>query len=136
MYPVISFAADTQFSGKKDEFLSIGTNKQKLIWLVSDVLRKMDCIVMKAQEDADVDIVKAALETSHLHTTTLIGEDTDLLVLLLHYHEKPHWKSLYCRSDKTTTGNAKAYNINHLKEMIENNMTFVFSIVIKFVCMP
>jgi len=81
--------------------------------------------MMKAQEDADVDIVKAALETSHLHITTLIGEDTDqsdLLVLLLHYHEKPHWKSLFFRSDKTTTSNAKVYNINHLKEMIRNNM--------------
>src|SRR6218665_3961523 len=32
--------------------------------------------------DADTEIVKAAVETSHLHTTTLIGEDTDLLVLL------------------------------------------------------
>src|SRR6218665_2835668 len=26
MYPVISFTADTEFSGKKDEFLSIGRN--------------------------------------------------------------------------------------------------------------
>jgi len=34
--------------------------------------------------DADVDIVKAAVEASCLHTTTLIG-DTDFLVLLLYY---------------------------------------------------
>src|SRR6218665_2890499 len=68
MYPVISFTAYTEFSGKKDEFLSIGSNKQKFIWLVSDALRKMDCIVMNAQGDADVDIVKAAVERSRLHT--------------------------------------------------------------------
>ena len=79
----------------------------------------MDCIVMNAQGDADVDIVKAAVEISRLHTTTLIGEDTDLLVLLLHY-VKPHCKSLYFRSDKTT-GRAKVYNINYLRELIGND---------------
>src|SRR6218665_2494064 len=115
MYPVISFTADTEFLGKKDEFLSIGSNKQKLIWF-----RKMDCLVMNAQGDADVDTVKAAVETSRLHTTTLIGEDTDLLILLLHY-VKPRCKSLYFRSDKTT-GKAKVYNINYLKEMIGNDL--------------
>src|SRR6218665_3942710 len=115
MYPVISFTAYTEFSGKKDEFLSIGSNEQKLIWLVSDALRKMDCIVRNAQGDADVDIAKAAVETSRLHTTTLIGEDADLLVLLLHY-VKPHCKSLYFRSDKTTGYKAKVYSINYLKE--------------------
>ena len=64
MYPVISFTSYTEFSGKKDEFLSIGSNKQKLIWLVSDALRKMDWIVMNAQGDADFDMAKAAVETS------------------------------------------------------------------------
>ena len=65
--------------------------------------------------------MKTAVETSRLHTTTLIGEDTDLLVLLLCYHVKPHRKSFYFRSDKTT-GNAKVENTNYLKEMIGNNM--------------
>ena len=58
MYPVISFTAETELSGKKEEFLSRAINKQKLIWLVSDALRKMDCIVVNASGDADVDIVK------------------------------------------------------------------------------
>jgi len=72
----------------KDEFLSIGTNKQKLLWLVIDEVRKMDCIVMNTQGDAGVEIVMAAVETSSLHTTMLIGKDTDLLVLQFHYHVK------------------------------------------------
>ena len=41
--------------------------------------------VVNAPGDADIDIVKALVETSLLHTTTLIGEDTDILVLLLYY---------------------------------------------------
>jgi len=118
-YPVISFTAETEFSGKKEEFLSRAENKQKLLWLVSDALRK-NCTVVNALGDADVDIVKVAVETSLLHTTTLIGEDTDLLVLLLHY-VKPHCKSLNFRSDKTKD-DGKVYNINHLQNIIGNEI--------------
>ena len=41
--------------------------------------------MVNALGDADVDIVKAAVKASCLHTNTLIGEDTDLPVLLLYY---------------------------------------------------
>src|SRR6218665_404159 len=43
------------------------------------------------------------------------------MVLLLHCHVKPHWKSVYLISDKIT-GNAKVNNANYLMKMIENNM--------------
>ena len=39
--------------------------------------------VIQAEGDADVDIVKTAINMSALRPTTLIGEDTDLLDLLL-----------------------------------------------------
>ena len=55
--------------------------------------------MVNAPGDADVDIVKAAVDVSLLHTTTLIGEDTDLLVLLLYYVQGDS-KGLYFRSDK------------------------------------
>ena len=87
-----------EFSGKKGDFLSRDSNKQGLINLVSDGLRKRGCNVINASGDADVDIVKAAVESSHLHSTTLIGEDTDLFVLLL-YHTHAEYKNLYFRSD-------------------------------------
>jgi len=45
-------------------------------------------------------IVKAAVEKSLQHTTTLIGEDTDLLVLLLYYAQDVN-KGYYFRSDKS-----------------------------------
>jgi len=62
--------------------MSTDSNKQRL---VSDELRKRGCTVVNAPGDADVIMVKAAVEKSLQHTTTLIGEDTDLLVLLLYY---------------------------------------------------
>ena len=80
VHHIVSFTAQTELSGKKEELLSRYTNKQRLIQKISDQLRERDCIVVNAHGDADVDIVNTVVETSLQHTTTLFGEDTDLLV--------------------------------------------------------
>ena len=71
MHHVVSFTAQTELSGKKEEFLLRDTNKQRLIQMISDQVSERDCIVVNAHGDADVDIVKTAVETSLQHTTTL-----------------------------------------------------------------
>ena len=74
--------------------MSTDSNKQRLMWMVSD------------------ELVKAAVKKSLQHTTTLIGEDTDLLVLLLYYAQDVN-KGLYFRSDKSKShGNFTVYDIN------------------------
>ena len=98
-HPNVSFTPTTVFTGKKEDFLSQGSNKQGLINMISDRLREKGCTVMNAEGDADYDIVQAAIAVSEYKTTTLIGEDTDLLILLLH-HMDSHKKSLYFRLDK------------------------------------
>ena len=57
VHHVVSFTAQTELSGKKEEFFSRVTNKQRLIQKISDQLRERDCIVVNAHGDADVDIV-------------------------------------------------------------------------------
>lgn len=122
MHPIVNFTAETTFSGKKEEFLSRDTNKQKLIWMISDALKEKNCTVVHAPGDADVDIVKAAVDASLQHTTTLIGEDTDLLVLLL-YSEQRKSKGLYFRSDKSKVdGSFKVYDINHIREILRDDI--------------
>lgn len=80
---------------KKDEFLSRDINKQRLINLIGKIGQK-GCAVFNAERDADVDIVRSAVDA---YSTTLIGEDTDLLVLLLYYAQEVG-KGLYFKSDK------------------------------------
>jgi len=63
-------------------------------------VQKEGCHVIHADGDADVDIVKAAITMSSYKSTTLIGEDTDLLVLLL-YHGAKDCKDLYFGLIKT-----------------------------------
>ena len=73
----------TVFSGNKEDFLANDANKQDLIHLISRHMRAKGCHVIQAEGDADVDIAKAAVLAAESKSTTLIGEDTDLLVLLL-----------------------------------------------------
>ena len=114
VHPVVHFTADTEFIGKKKRFLSRAYNKERLIFVQ---LRNRGCNVINVPGDTDVDIVKTAVGSSHQHSTTLIGEDTDLLILLLHYADTdPDIKDLYFRSDKTCA--TKVHDINRLKAII------------------
>ena len=101
VHPVVNFTAETEFLGKKYDFLSRDCNKQGLINIISDELRKNNCNVINASGDTDVHIVKAAVASSCHQSTTLIGEDTDLLVLLLLYAHTYN-NELYNISVRTT----------------------------------
>jgi len=120
-YPTVNFTGETEFDGKRDEFLSIGSNKQQLITLIGDQLKEVGCTVIQAEGDADVDIAKTAVNSTILHSTTLIGEDTDLLMLLLHYC-MADGKPLYFRSDNQSRSNLKVYDINQMKHLLGNKL--------------
>ena len=69
VHPVFHFTADTEFIVKKEQFLSRAYNKERLF---SAQLRNRGCNVINVPGDADVDIVKTAVDSSHQHSTTLI----------------------------------------------------------------
>ena len=86
-----------KFVGKKDDFLSNGMNKHTLIKLISGRLREKGCHTIQAEGDADLDIVKAAVAMSEHISATLMGEDTDLLVVLLYHAPANDCKNLHFR---------------------------------------
>ena len=70
-----------------------------------------------------MDIVKAAVSMCEYKTTTLIGEDTDLLILLLHHATLKVSHELYFRSDKTGNKTKQyVYNINVLKKILGDDI--------------
>ena len=72
--------------------------------------------------DADVDIVKATVERTRHCTTTLVGEDTDLLILLLHYSRTDN-EIIYFRSDANKQSKEhRVNNINLLKETLGDDV--------------
>lgn len=115
-HPIVRFDSNTVFSsGKMEDFLSKDSNKQQMINLISGKLKDKGCEVIHAHGDADVDIVKAATASAKRRDTTLVGEDTDLLILLLHYAEGDS-KKLYFRSDKLKSKHV--YDICCLKKLL------------------
>lgn len=85
--PEVLFESSMVLTLKKDVFLSNKENKQKFIKLLADTLERNGYSTLHAANDADVLIVKTAVAKAEAVPTVLIGDDTDLLVLLLHHAE-------------------------------------------------
>ena len=62
--------------------------------LLSKKLEKAGCLIIHARGDADLLIVKTAVESARSTDTILVGDDTDLLVLLI-YHAEMNGKSIH-----------------------------------------
>ncbi|KAH3860436.1 hypothetical protein DPMN_023335 [Dreissena polymorpha] len=75
-----------------------------MIAMISTARAKRVCYVVVSPGDDD--IVKATEEQSRHSTTTLIGEDTDLLILLLHVSKRDN-TTIYFRSNVNSHRNTK-----------------------------
>ena len=83
--PDIDFSGNMRVCVKMEPFLSNGANKQRLIKMLIRELRGTGYGAIQASDDADVLIVQTTLQIAETSATVLIGEDTDLLVLLLQH---------------------------------------------------
>ena len=68
--------------------------------LIGDQATNRGCTVVNMPDDADVGIVTSAVQIAHTETCCVIGEDTDLLVLLVYYTDLDS-RPVYFRSDRT-----------------------------------
>ena len=99
----VQFASGMMITSQKDEFLNNKANKQRCIHYISDNLERAGCSVDHAKDDADVLIVLTAVASARHKETVLIGDDTDLLLLLLHHAEMDaHDVFLKSESKKST----------------------------------
>ena len=71
----------------KDFFLAHSTNKQRFIDYLGKGLCQSGCQDFHAKADADLLIVLKAVEAAKTTKTVLVGDHTDLLVLLLYHAE-------------------------------------------------
>ena len=65
--------------------LAYKENKQRFINHFTKDLEKIECVVDSAEQDIDVLIVQTTIASAQSKDTILVGDDTDLLVLLLHH---------------------------------------------------
>ena len=84
---------------KKDDFLLNLDNKQIFLQLLTSEMNVEGIESVQSGGDADIRIAEIAIEIAELKRTVVIGEDTDLFILLIHYsnkievHNDPFFKS-------------------------------------------
>lgn len=93
---------------------SSATLKTSKIWLtLSKSLKESGILVKHAAEDADLLTALTGIEYAKSIKTIVIGEDTDILVLLWHYNELGTFPLIYQTSNR-------CWDIHHLTEMTGN----------------
>ena len=96
---------------KSNVFLSKGNNQNFLL------KKKTGIVVNHGSGDAELLIAQTALKAEKDYRTVLIGEDTDLLVLALHYFTNE--KALYFTYEpKQCQQYAEAWNTGHAKQIL------------------
>ena len=107
------FTGDIICSMKKGVFLSNKTNEQRFITLLSSHLQQNNIIVVNAEAYADVLVVQTAIESAASNDTVLVGDDTDLLILLC-CNSKSTNCELYFRPEPKSNSQrtARCWNIN------------------------
>ena len=108
----INFTENMPCRIKKDQFLANQRNKQRFLNLLATKLREQHIEVLQADDDADLLIAQTALNSAKDRPTIVVGEDTDVLVLLLYHIQNYHQKVIY-RSAKHSQGKAcRIWDIN------------------------
>jgi len=96
--PEIHISSQTVIYLKKAEFLLNTVNKQRFINILSDKLERVGCVVQHTKGDADKLIVMTAVKSPEFVDIVLVGESTNLLVLLC-CHAKNLPKATYFRPE-------------------------------------
>ena len=96
----VTVAANMATTIKKDQFLANQKNKQQFIFLLSAELEKNSCNTYHATGDADLLIVQKAVQSATTSKTVLVGEDTDLIVLLCYHANFDSHDIFFCSEKK------------------------------------
>lgn len=116
--PTVALTHQTVVTLKKKDFLSNKANKQNFLCILSSYLEEAGCLTAHARSDADVLIIQTAIQSSKTVNTVVVGEDTDLLILLLH-HADMDGKELYFRPEpKRNAKKVRLWNIKISKEKL------------------
>ena len=81
----VHFTGEIKLNMKTNEFLTNLENKQRFMEMLVIKMNEAKLIAIQSSGDADVLIVQTVVSSAATKPTVIIGEDTDLLILLLHH---------------------------------------------------
>lgn len=105
----------------QEKFLSNTHNKKQFINILSSELRDNDFKVKQSTGDADTEIVNAAIE--HPYETTIITQDTDILVLTIAL--SPSDKNTYVFRPKIGRSKPKLYSAHDMQKQHSNIRNYI-----------
>ena len=108
----VTFTENMKVTLKKDNFL----DNPKNCFLQDD-----NCPTYHAEGDADVLIVKTAVESARERNTVLLGDDTDLLVLLCFYARSDSF-DLYFKPEPKANSRKRVWNMKKVKEQLGDDV--------------
>ena len=120
--PAVNFASDMIIKSKKEEFLANKDNKQKFINLLRDKFEAAGCSTDHASGDADLLIVQTAVNSARNNTTVLVGDDTDLLVLLCYHADLNSHDIFFKPEPKQNAKTRRVWDIKKTKTLLGPNV--------------
>ena len=103
---------------RKDQFLANKENKERFINMLSMKLVERSCKTYHASGDTDLLIVQKSVELASAVNTVLVGDDTDLLILLI-YHASLDSCSLFLKPEpRKSTKKSLVWNIHAVKKQV------------------
>ena len=91
----MDFTQDMVMESKKEDLLSNKDNKQRFIRMLGQSLEHVGCEIRHAKGDAYVLIVETTVQSAMSCETTLVGDDTDLIVLLCFYVKEDSYEVFF-----------------------------------------
>ena len=95
----VNFSGGMPFKAKKEQFLANSANKQNFILMLDESMKERGIQTHLAKGDAGVLIGHTEVDSATKLVTTIVGEDTDLLVLLC-WHADPNSCGLIFKSER------------------------------------
>lgn len=129
----VTFQDDMKLTMKKDAFLSNTDNKKRFLAMLQRYLSEAGYTTLQSEADADVLIVKTAVDSASEGPTVLVGDDTDLLILLC-YHMRTDGYDLYFRPEpKANSKEIRVWNMRKVAEELGSdlcqNMLFLHAVL-------
>ena len=129
----VKFTEKMHLTMTKSEFLLNKTNKQRFVEMLGEELEKNNCKSYYASADADLLIVQKAVESATTKETVVIGDDTDLLVLLCYHACLDTCSLLFKPEPKKNAKNIRVWDIQAVKQQLGadvcNHILFIHSIL-------
>ena len=129
----MTFTENMHLTITKNEFLTNKANKQRFVNMLCEALEKKNCNSYYASADVDLLIVEKAVESATKTDTLLVGDDTDLLVLLSYYASLEYFSLFFRPKPQKNFKNPRVLNIQAVKQQLRpeicNHILFLHAIL-------